>query len=170
MSSGNSDLPIDFTSGQMPDVGSNSYNFSTGLGNVDPNAGLNSLNAGLMGPGAGTVPNGFVPSSSNYLPDSSGISAGALNGDTSFSMPGNSMGQLLSQAQVGKLGQAMGMGGRLAQPQDDGGRLQTGSGKVRLPQVTFANPITNFAGSVGGSQAGNSLIEMLSKYHPGATR
>lgn len=171
MSSGNSDLPTDFASGQMPDVGNNSYNFSTGLGNIDPNAGLNSLNAGLVGPGAGTMPNGFVPSSSNYLPDSSGVSAGALNGNTSFSMPGNSMGQLLSQSQVGKLSQAMGMGGRLIQPQDDdGGRLQTGSGKVRLPQVTFANPITSFAGSVGGSQAGNSLIEMLSKYHPGATR
>lgn len=171
MSSGNSDNPqIDFAAGQMPNVGSNSYNFSTGLGNVDPNAGLNSLNVGLTGPGAGTMPNGFVSSSSNYLPDGSGVSAGALNGNTSFSMPSNSMDQLMSQAQVGKLGQAMGMGSRLAQPQDDGGRLQTGSGKVRLPQVTFANPITSFAGSVGGSQAGDSLIAMLSKYHPGATR
>lgn len=171
MSSGTSDIPqIDFASGQLPDVGSNSYNFSTGLGNIDPNAGLDSLNAGLMGPGAGTMPNGFVPSSSNYLPGDSGVSAGALNGNTSFSMPGNSMGQLLSQAQIGKLGQAMGMGSRLVQPQDDGGRLQTGGGKVRLPQVAFANPIANFVGSNSGSQAGNSLIQLLAKYHPGATQ
>lgn len=170
MSSGTSDLPIDFSSGQLPDVGSNSYNFSTGLGSIDPNSGLNSLNAGLMGPGAGTSLNGFLPSDSNYLPDSSGISAGALNGNASFSMPGGSMDQLLSQAQIGKLGQAMGMGSRLSQPQSDGGRLQTGSGKVRLPQVTFANPIANFAGSAGGSPAGNSLIQLLSKYHPGGTQ
>lgn len=171
MSSGNSDNPqIDFASGQLPNVGSNSYNFSTGLGNVDPNAGLDSLNAGLTGPGAGTMPNGFVPSSSNFVPDGSGVSAGALNGNTSFSMPGNSMGQLMSQSQVGKLSQAMGMGSRLAQPQDDGGRLQTGSGKVRLPQVNFANPIVNFGGSNGGSQAGNSLIQLLAKYHPGAAQ
>jgi len=171
MSSGNSDLSqFDFASGQMPDLGGNSYNFSTGLGSIDPNGGLNSLNAGLMGPGAGTMPNGYMPSSSNYLPDGSGISAGALNGNLSFGMPGNSISQLLSQAQGDKFSQAMGMGSKLAEPKDEDTRLQTGSGKVRLPQVTFANPIANFVGSNSGSQAGNSLIQMLAKYHPGATQ
>lgn len=155
---------FDFSSGMTPDVGSNSYDFSTGLGNIDPNSGLNSLNAGLMGPGAGTMPNGFTDSSSNYIPSDSGVSAGALNGNTMFTMPTSSMPQALSQA--------LGMGSKLAggQPSPNSGPKATGSGKVSMHQVVFANPIQNFAGSVGGSQSGNSLLQMLAKYHPGAAQ
>lgn len=145
-------------------LGSNSYDFSTGLGSIDPNSGLNSLNAGLMGPGAGTMPNGFLAGSSNFVPDGSGVSAGALNGDTSFTMPTSSMAQNLSSA--------LGMGSKLAgaQGSQNGGARPTGSGKVQMHQVVFANPIQNFAGSQGGSQAGNSLLQLLAKYHPGSTQ
>lgn len=147
-------------------LGSNSYDFSSGLGSIDSGTGLNDLNAGLMGAGAGTTPNGFLAGASNYVPNDSGISSGALNGDTSFSMPANSMGQLNAQS----LGSALGMGSKLAgaQPTANSGRQATGSGKVSMHQVQFANPIQNFAGSLGGSQAGNALLQLLAKYHPGS--
>lgn len=146
----------------------NSYGFTSGLGNVDSSGtGFDTLNAGLMGPGAGTTPNGFLDGSSNYTPgdSASGISAGALNGNTSFSMPGGgggSMAQLASQA--------LGMGSKLAQPQASQQRTSGGGGKLRLPAVSFGNPIVDFAGSNSGSQAGNSLLQLLAKYHPGASQ
>lgn len=138
---------------------------STGtLGNVDPNAGLNSLNAGLTGPGAGTMPNGFSGSGSNYVPDNSGVSAGALNGNTSFSMPSNSTGQLNSQA----LSTALAQGAKVASPTSNGNASRPAqSGHVSMHQVQFATPIQNFAGSAGGSQVGNSLLQLLAKYRPG---
>lgn len=152
----------------------NSYGFTTGLGNVDSGAGFDTLNGGLMGAGAGTVPNGFIDGSSNYTPGdtTSGISLGALNGDTTsggitsgFSMPGGmgtgSMAQMASQA--------LGLGSKLAQPSSSQARaVGGGGGKIRIPQVSFTNPIVDFAGSNGGSQAGNSLLTLLAKYHPGA--
>lgn len=157
--------------GSMPDLSSladtgNSYDFSSGLGNIDPNSGMNSLNAGLTGAGAGTMPNGFFNGASNFTPDgtTSGISAGALNGDTSFSMPSNSMGQLNAQG----LSNALASGSKIANQGTGTVKPQGGSGRVAMHQVTFANPIADFAGSTGGSQMGQSLLQMLAKYHPGA--
>jgi hypothetical protein len=39
-----------------------------------------------------------------------------------------------------------------------------------MHQVSFANPITDFAGSNGGSQMGSSLLQLLAKYHPGSSQ
>lgn len=142
----------------------NSYGFSSGLGNIDPNSGLNSLGAGLMGPNAGTIPNGFLPGASNFVPSDSGISAGALNGNTSFSMPNNSLAQLAGQAS-----KLAGAGSQLAMPKGTE-QQRGGSGRVQLPVVNFSNPTVDFAGSQGGSQAGNSLLQLLARYHPGATQ
>lgn len=148
-------------------VDPNSYNFSSGLGNIDPNSGLNSLNAGLIGPGAGTMPNGYVDTSTNYVPDGSGVSTGALNGDTSFTMPSNSTGQLSAQS----LGNALGQGAKIANSgATNNNRMSGGPGRVAMHQVTFANPIQDFGGSNGGSAAGNSLLQLLAKYHPGASQ
>jgi hypothetical protein len=145
----------------------NSYGFTSDLGNIDPNSGFNSLGAGLTGAGAGTIPNGYIDGASNYTPDgtTNGISAGSLNGNTSFTMPSNSTGMLNAQ----NLSSALGMGSKLAGGQQSGTvRPQGGSGRVAMHQVQFANPIANFAGSAGGSQMGNSLLALLAKYHPGA--
>lgn len=169
---GSSDIPMDTSSlsnvASMTGAGSNSYGFDAGLGSVDTSSGWNGLNAGLMGAGAGTMPNGFSAADSNYVPADSGISAGALNGDTSFAMPSGGSGASLSQLQSQKLGNALGMGSKLAQPQTSNGPQATGSGRVRLQKVQFGNPITNFGGAFGGSQAGNSLMQLLARYHPGA--
>lgn len=168
MSSFGSDTgSMGFDTGSIGTGDSNSFNFSTGLGNIDPNSGLNSLNAGLTGPNAGTIPNGYLSSSSNYIPNDSGISSGSLNGNGSFSMPPNSMGQLNAQS----LGSALGAGSKIANTgqSSNSGPRQTGNGRVSMHQVMFANPIQDFAGSSGGgSQAGNSLLQLLAKYHPGS--
>lgn len=150
----------------------NSFGFTTGLGNTD-SGGLDSLGGSLMGAGAGTVNNGFLNSSNNYLPgdSASGVSAGALNGDTTsggitsgFSMPGGlstgSMAQLASQA--------LGQGAKLAQANSAQRINPQGSGRVKTAATNFGNPTVDFAGSNSGSQAGNSLLQLLAKYHPGA--
>lgn len=148
----------------------NSFGFTTGLGNSDTGGGLDTLNAGLMGPGAGTVNNGYLDGMSNYTPDGTtdGISAGSLNGDTSFAMPSGSGLNGGSMAQLA--GQALGMGSKLAQAQGSQQRGSGGGGKLRVPQVTFGNPIVDFAGSNGGSQAGTSLLQLLAKYAPGMAK
>lgn len=151
------------------------FNTDPTLGSVDPNSGLNSLNAGLSGPGAGTMPNGYIdPSgtSSNYTPagSTSGVSAGALNGNTQFGMPGSSLAQLAQASTNGQLSNvqnAMGMGAKLATG-DSSKKLGTGSGRVSERATLFGSPIQNFAGSAGGSQVGNSLLQLLAKYHPGS--
>lgn len=156
---------LDFT----PDVSSNSYNFSTGLGSIDPNSGLNSLNAGLMGPGAGTVPNGYIDGAGNYAPSSdlSGISSGALNGDLSFSMPTSSSGS--SASSLSNLAQNALGGSKINQPSSGStNRGAGGGGRVSMHQVTFANPIQDFADSASGTAAGNNLIQLLAKFHPGS--
>jgi hypothetical protein len=153
------------------------FSTASSLGNVDPNSGLNSLNSGLMGPGAGTVPNGYITGNgtgtgSNYTtPDAvSGVSTGALNGNTSFGMPGSSLAQLAqasTNGQLSNVANAMGMGAKIANAADSNGKMQTGSGRVSERRVSFGSPIQNFAGSAGGSQVGNSLLQLLAKYHPG---
>lgn len=166
---GNSDNPT-AADGAIPNVGNNLYNFSTGMGPIAPNSGLNSLGGPLMGANAGTLPNGFATAggaSSNFVTPQgqgmgggSGLSPGALNGDISFSMPGNSMGQLTSQS--------LAAGAKMPNSPSSGQRPSpTGSGRVSMRQANFSAPITDFAGSNSGSQAGNSLLQLLAKYHPG---
>lgn len=166
-------------SGTNDAMGPNSFNFSTGLGNPDANTGLDNLNAGLTGANAGTLPNGYLNGAGgNYTPDPSlsGISAGAQNGNVSFGMPGSSMAQLAAQSLNGSStpntqnqnNALMALGNKIegsatkAAPQRSGG-----SGKVSMKPVQFSAPVTDFAGSTGGSQAGNSLLQLLSKYTPG---
>ena len=173
MSSGNSDIPGGAAGGQIPNVGSNSGNFSTGLGPIDPNQGLNSLGGPLMGANAGTIPNGFATAggaSSNYVPQGqgtgggSGMSAGALNGNTQFTMPNNSIPQLNAQ----KLGAGMAAGAKLANPPSGGQTMpRTGNGSVRMSAQNFNAPLVDFAGSTPGTQAGSSLLQLLAKYRPG---
>jgi hypothetical protein len=141
-----------------------SYSFSTGLDTTtDPS---NSLGADLMGPNAGTLPNGYTDSISGI--DLTGPSSGSMNGNYSFSMPGSSMSQLQSQSlNPSALSSALAAGSKINQPQSSP-RSPGGPGRVAMHQVVFDNPMQNFAGSVGGTAAGNSLIELLSKYHPGA--
>ena len=145
-------------------LGDNSYNFSTGLGSVDSSGGLNSLNAGLMGAGAGTMPNGYVASGSNYVPDGSDISAGALNGDNSFSMPANSTGQLNAQT----LGNGLAAGSKLAGGSGSQQQQRVAPGHIAMHQVQFSSPIQNFAGSNGSSKMGEGILQLLSKYRPGS--
>lgn len=146
-----------------------SYNFSSGL---SPNT-TDDLNtsgtAGLVGANAGTLPNGYQ---GNYTPPSSlsGVSAGAQNGNYSFGMPGSSMSQLQSQSlNPTALSNALAAGAKIQQPQQ-GPRPPAGPGRVAMHQAVFSNPIQNFAGSIGGTDSGNSLIALLSKYHPGASQ
>jgi hypothetical protein len=176
---GNSNIPsgasTDFASGALPNVGSNIGNFSTGMGSIDPNAGLNSLGGPLMGPNAGTIPNGFATAgnaSSNYATPQgqgtgggSGLSPGSLNGNVSFAMPADSMGQLNAQS----LQNGLAAGAKLANSPSSGTKtLPTGSGRVSMKGVNFNAPVADFAGSNSGSQAGNSLLQLLQKYRPGA--
>jgi hypothetical protein len=157
------------------DMGPNSFNFSTGLGNPDANTGLDSLNAGLTGPNAGTLPNGFLNGAGgNYTPSPSlsGISSGSLNGNVSFGMPGSSVDQLNSQAlnanNVANAQGALAAGAKVANTAGNSNqRLPTGSGKITMKPVQFSAPIADFAGSAGGSQVGSSLLQLLSKYRPG---
>lgn len=144
----------------------NSAGFTSNLGNIDPNAGLNSLNAGLTGAGAGTLPNGFVNGAGNFTPGgtTNGVSSGSLNGDTSFTMPSNSTGQLNAQ----NLSTALASGSKIANQSSPTVKPQGGSGRVAMHQVTFGSPVADFAGSAGGSQMGNSLLALLAKYHPGS--
>lgn len=140
--------------------------FTGDLGNVDPSSGYNSLGAGLMGAGAGTLPNGYTNANSNYNPDPSQVGVGTLNGNTQFQMPTDSAGQLNAQA----LSKALAAGGKVA---GSGGgptgqqRTAGAGGHISLHPVTFGGPIQNFAGSAGGSQLGQGLLQLLSKYRPG---
>jgi hypothetical protein len=178
MSSGNSNIPSGAVAGAIPNVGSNSAGFTTGMGPIDPNQGLNSLGGPLMGANAGTLPNGFIAgngapgASSNYVTPQgqgtgggSGMSSGALNGNSSFTMPNNSMPQLNAQ----KLGAGMAAGAKLANAPASGNAPPSGrGGTVHMSAQNFSAPMVDFAGSTSGSQAGNSLISLLSKYKPGA--
>lgn len=170
-SNGNSEIPQSVTS-PVTNVGSsNMGNFSTGLGSVDPNTGLNGLNGSLMGPNAGTLPNGFATAngaSSNYVPTGSGISQGALNGNLSFSMPSSSTSQLNSQALSNALATGAKISGSTGSTGTGTQRLPTGNAHVTTKPTQFQSPITDFAGSNGGSQAGSALLQLLAKYHPGA--
>ena len=128
-----------------------------------------------MGANAGTIPNGFATgggASSNFATPQgqgtgggSGISSGALNGNTQFTMPNSSMPQLNAQS----LQNGMAAGAKLANSPSSGQKpMQTGSGRVTGRAQQFSAPIADFGGSNTGSQAGNSLLQLLAKYRPGA--
>lgn len=156
MSSSSSDIPAS--------------TFSTGLSSPDM-GGLNSLGGGLTGPFAGSLPNGFTNmdgSFGNVAPlgttSADGMSSGAMNGNFSFTMPNASSNQLTAQA----LSQGLGAGAKLANSPSMGQQpTPTGSGRVMMKDVNFANPIVDFAGSNGGSNIGKGLLQLLAKYHPG---
>lgn len=175
MSSGTSDIPGGVT-GAIPNVGSNSYGFNTGSA-ADSTSGLNSLSGPLMGANAGTLPNGLATAggaSSNFLPQGagtgggSGLSAGSLNGNTSFGMPNSSLAQLNSQS-LNKAGGAamLGAGTKLATAPSSSAPSAGRAANVTAPATSFSAPMTNFAGSAAGSPQGQNLLSMLSKYRPG---
>jgi hypothetical protein len=80
-------------------------------------------------------------------------------------MGGGSIAQLLSQGLGGAAK------GTFQQAQQDQNALAQGARgpTQKIKAVEFSAPVTNFAGAQSGSQAGNSLLQLLAKYRPGTS-
>lgn len=157
---GNSDNPMNNGVGSLGTFGSGSNANLTGTFTDSGN--LNNVGAGAGMTGLGTN----YDSSGNLLnvgTNGTGPGAGWQNGNLSFAMPSDSMGQLASQAQ-----NVLGMGSKIAQPEPVQHQLGSPGGKLRVQKVDFSAPVVDNSGAPSGSANVNSLIALMKKYTPGA--
>lgn len=157
----------------MSSLSNGSSGSATGLGNA--------MTSGSAGMGSGdnitfTMPDGSTASpSTTTTPDTAGLT-GVQSGATlpdfsnSLSTGGGYSFNMPSGGNIpGALGNAMGTAQKIAQPSTQQAVRSAGGGKLTVPAKSFGSPVVALP-MAAGSQAGNSLLQLLQNYRAGVAR